>query len=336
MILYISSKEKKKKTIIHHKKFTKIIQESKIYYIFATDNHSNLIIMKNVSLLFIIGLLCTYLSTSCEKPIINEKISADEVRVVFHVVSFSQTPLTTSNVRQVPVRIDEACSRLSFAIYDGNTKVKSVNQTKGSNDFGTLSLVLPKGNYRLVAIAHNGTGTATISSPNKITFPNNKCTDTFYICEDFSVSDNSEFDLILKRAVAMFRFVIEDTFPENIHQMKFYYTGGSSTFDATTGYGCVNSKQTEYREINDEMGNNEKQFDLFTFPHAEEDTLKMTITALSSTDVTIKERNFTSIPVKKNYITQYSGTFFDSTSSEGDLNIHFQVDTTWIQYSHRY
>ena len=142
--------------------------------------------------------------------------------------------------------------------------------------------------WRLVAIAHNGTGTATISSPNKITFPNNKCTDTFYICEDFSVSDNSEFDLTLKRAVAMFRFVVEDAFPENIHQMKFYYTGGSSTFDATTGYGCVNSKQTEYREINDEMGNNEKQFDLFTFPHAEEDTLKMTITALSSTDVTIK------------------------------------------------
>ena len=35
-------------------------------------------------------------------------------------------------------------------------------------------------------------------------------------------------------------------------------------------------------------------------------------------------------------MTQYSGTFFDSTSSEGDLNIHFQVDTTWIQYSHRY
>ena len=305
MILHKSSKEKKKKTIIHHKKFTKIIQESKIYYIFATDNHSNLIIMKNVSLLFIIGLLCTYLSTSCEKPFINEKISADEVRVVFHVVSFSQTPLTTSNVRQVPVRIDEACSRLSFAIYDGNTKVKSVNQTKGSNDFGTLSLVLPKGNYRLVAIAHNGTGAATISSPDKITFPNNKCTDTFYICEDFSVSDNSEFDLTLKRAVAMFRFVVEDAFPENIHQMKVYYTGGSSTFDATTGYGCVNSKQTEYREISDEMGNNEKQFDLFTFPHAEEDTLKMTITALSSTDVTIKERNFTSIPVKKNYITQY-------------------------------
>ena len=298
--------------------------------------HSNLINMKNVSLLFVIGLLCTYLSTSCEKPIINEKISADEVRVVFHVASFSQMPLTTSNIRPVPVRIDEACSRLSFAIYDGSTKVKSVNQTKGSNDFGTLSLVLPKGNYRLVAIAHNGTGAATISSPDKITFPNNKCTDTFYICEDFSVSDNSEFDITLKRAVAMFRFVIEDTFPENIHQMKFYYTGGSSTFDATTGYGCVNSKQTEYREISDEMGNNEQQFDLFTFPHAEEDTLKMTITALSATDVTIKERNFASIPVKKNYITQYSGTFFDSTSSEGDLNIHFQVDTTWIQYSHRY
>lgn len=282
------------------------------------------------------GIICTCLLLSCEKALIDNNISTEEARVVFRVISYTQEPFNTSHVRQAPVRIEEACSRISFAIFEGSTKVKSINQTKGSTDFGTLSLTLPKGNYRLVAIAHNGTGAATISSPDKISFPNNKCTDTFYICQDFSVSDNSEYDITMKRATAMFCFIIEDSIPKQVDKMKFYYTGGSSTLDATTGFGCVNSKQTEYREINDEMGRKGMEFNVFTFPHAIEDTLKMTITALTSSEVTVKERTFATIPVKLNYITRYSGTFFDTITSEGDLDIHFQADTTWIQYSHRY
>lgn len=293
-------------------------------------------IMKKQCTQTIMGIICTCLLLSCEKALIDNNISTEEARVVFRVVSYTQEPFNTSHVRQSPVRIEEACSRISFAIFEGSTKVKSINQTKGSTDFGTLSLTLPKGNYRLVAIAHNGTGAATISSPDKISFPNNKCTDTFYICQDFSVSDNSEYDITMKRATAMFCFIIEDSIPKQVNKMKFYYTGGSSTLDATTGFGCVNSKQTEYREINDEMGRKGMEFNVFTFPHAIEDTLKMTITALTSSEVTVKERTFATIPVKLNYITRYSGTFFDTITSEGDLDIHFQADTTWIQYSHRY
>lgn len=293
-------------------------------------------IMKKQCTQTIMGIICTCLLLSCEKALIDNNISTEEARVVFRVVSYTQEPFNTSHVRQAPVRIEEACSRISFAIFEGSTKVKSINQTKGSTDFGTLSLTLPKGNYRLVAIAHNGTGAATISSPDKISFPNNKCTDTFYICQDFSVSDNSEYDITMKRATAMFCFIIEDSIPKQVDKMKFYYTGGSSTLDATTGFGCVNSKQTEYREINDEMGRKGMEFNVFTFPHAIEDTLKMTITALTSSEVTVKERTFATIPVKLNYITRYSGIFFDTITSEGDLDIHFQADTTWIQYSHRY
>lgn len=293
-------------------------------------------IMKKQCTQTIMGIICTCLLLSCEKALIDNNISTEEARVVFRVVSYTQEPFNTSHVRQAPVRIEEACSRISFAIFEGSTKVKSINQTKGSTDFGTLSLTLPKGNYRLVAIAHNGTGAATISSPDKISFPNNKCTDTFYICQDFSVSDNSEYDITMKRATAMFCFIIEDSIPKQVDKMKFYYTGGSSTLDATTGFGCVNSKQTEYREINDEMGRKGMEFNVFTFPHVIEDTLKMTITALTSSEVTVKERTFATIPVKLNYITRYSGIFFDTITSEGDLDIHFQADTTWIQYSHRY
>lgn len=298
---------------------------------------SNLIIMKKKNLFFVMSVLCVFM-TSCEKTMLNDQLSPNEgeAKVVFHVTQFSQLPFTTSQTRNAPVLVEEACSRISFAIFDGSTKVKSVNQTIDNDDFGTFSLVLPKGDYQLVVIAHNGTASATISSPDKITFPNNKCTDTFYICQDFTVTGNSEFDLTLKRAVAMFRLMIEDPIPASVSRMKFYYTGGSSTFDATSGYGCVNSKQTEYREITDDMRESNSQFDLYTFPHANQDTLKMVVTAQTSTEATIKERTFAIVPVKVNCITQYSGTFFESTPTEGDLDLHFQVDTTWVQYSHRY
>lgn len=298
---------------------------------------SNLNIMKNKCLLFLAWLLCAFI-TSCEKAMLNENTPTNEenVNVVFRVSPFSQVSFASSQTKRAPTRVEEVCSRISFAIFDGNTKVKNVNQTIGDEGFGTLSLTIPKGKYQLIAIAHNGTASATISSPNKITFPNNKCTDTFYICQDFTVSTNSEYDLTLKRAVSMFRLLIEDSIPTSVTQIKFYYTGGSSTFDAVSGYGCVNSKQTEIRIITDEMRKNGTKLDVFSFPHADEDTLKMTITAQTSSEATVKERTFANIPIKLNSITQYSGTFFEATSTEGDIDLHFKVDTTWVQYSHRY
>lgn len=47
----------------------------------------------------------------------------------------------------------------------------------------------------------------------------------------------------------MFRLVIKDEIPEQAKKIKFYYTGGSSTLNAKTGYGCVNSKQTEILDL---------------------------------------------------------------------------------------
>ncbi len=102
--------------------------------------------------------------------------------------------------------------------------------------------------YRVVIIGHNGTGNCTISSPEKVKFASNKLTDTFYYYGKLILTDGEETEesIELKRAVAQFKVHITDTeIPAEAHSIKFYYTGGSSTLDATTGYGCVNSRQTE-------------------------------------------------------------------------------------------
>lgn len=221
------------------------------------------------------------------------------------------------------------CSRLNVAIFDADgTKVKTVAQKEGDASYGTVALTLAAGTYQLVVIAHNGEGSATITSTEKVTFPNNKVTDTFYYYGDLIVtSEVQSYDLTLTRAVAMFRLVLTDEeIPSTVTKFKFYYTGGSSTFSPSAGYGCVNSKQTEIRAVTDGV----TTFDIFTLPHTEEDVLtKLTVTALDANDNTVKERIFENVPVTRNQITRYTGSFFGSGGQTSDGTFRLTADPDW-------
>ena len=255
-------------------------------------------------LLFAISILTL---TACEKPILGEDEvgdSATEANVILHFTQFEQEAFT-----RAATDITSLCSRLNIAIFNSEgTKVKTVAQKEGDSDYGTVALSLAEGTYQLVVIAHNCEGSATITSTEKVTFPNNKVTDTFYYYGDLVVtSEQQNYDLTLTRAVAMFRLVLTDEdIPSAVAKFKFYYTGGSSTFSPKDGYGCVNSKQTEIRTVA-----SDGVYEIYTLPHTEEDVLtKLTVTALDANDNVVKEQNFENIPITRNQITRYSGTFF--------------------------
>ena len=242
------------------------------------------------------------LMAACEKPILDEDVvSMKEPNVILHMTQYEQESFGT----RAATNITELCSRLNIAIFDdGGTKVKTVTQKEGDASFGTVALTLAAGTYQLVVIAHNGEGSATITSTEKVTFPNNKVTDTFYYYGDLIVtSEVQSYDLTLTRAVAMFRLVLtDDEIPSSVAKFKFYYTGGSSTFSPSAGYGCVNSKQTEIRTVADGANT----FDIYTLPHTEDDILtKLTVTALDANDNTVKERIFENVPVTRNQVTRY-------------------------------
>ena len=266
------------------------------------------------------------LVAACEKPILNEEeVEQKEANVILHMTMYEQESFT-----RAATDITELCSRLNIAIFsmDG-TKVKTVAQKEGDASYGTVALTLAAGTYRLVVIAHNCDGSATITSEEKVTFPNNKVTDTFYYYGDLVVTDAKQsYDLTLTRAVAMFRLVLTDEeIPSNVAKMKFYYVGGSSTFSPKDGYGCVNSKQTEVRSVADDG-----IYDIYTLPHTEDDVLtKLTVTALDANDNTVKERLFENVPVTRNQITRYTGSFFGSgggggSSSDGTFRLTAKPD----------
>ena len=274
------------------------------------------------------------LVAACEKPILDEDVvSMKEANVILHMTQYEQEAFGNSGNRaatRAATDITELCSRLNIAIFDAEgTKVKTVAQKEGDASFGTVALTLAAGTYQLVVIAHNGEGSATISSTEKVTFPNNKVTDTFYYYGDLIVtSEVQTYDLTLTRAVAMFRMVLtDDEIPSTVTKFKFYYTGGSSTFSPSAGYGCVNSKQTEIRPVADDG-----TYEIFTLPHTEEDVLtKLTVTALDTNDNTVKERVFENVPVTRNQVTRYTGSFFGNGGSgqTSDGTFRLTADPDW-------
>lgn len=268
------------------------------------------------------------LLAACEKSIIDEKtedaIPAD-ANVILHFTQYEQEAFTRS-----ATDITNICSRLNIAIFDAEgTKVKTVAQKEGDASYGTVALSLAAGTYRLVVIAHSCDGSATITSTEKVTFPNNKVTDTFFYYGTLVVTDALQsYDLTLTRAVAMFRLVLtDDEIPSTVAKLKFYYLGGSSTFSPKDGYGCVNSKQTEIRPLS-----TDGIYEIYTLPHTEEDVLtKLTVTALDANDDVIMERTFENIPITRNQVTRYTGSFFGSGggNSTNDGTFRLTADPDW-------
>ena len=272
-----------------------------------------------------IGMMAT-LAVACEKPVLDEAPRPDdgEANVVLHFKQYEGDGFVTgpapgsfqTRATRAATDITELCNRLNIAIFDADgTKVKTIAQKRDDASYGTVALSLVAATYKLVVIAHNGDGSATISSEEKVTFPNNKVTDTYYYYGDLVVgAERQSYDLTLTRAVAMFRLVLTDeSIPSNVAKLKFYYLGGSSTFSPKDGVGCVNSKQTEIRPVS-----TDGVYEIYTLPHTEEDVLtKLTVTALDANDNIIKERIFENVPIIRNQVTRYTGSFFGSGGGGG-------------------
>ena len=257
---------------------------------------------------------------ACEKYVYDDSFEED---ANLWISTSVQTESYTKSVRP----LGELCSKISFAIYQDGVRVKYVNQKTGDSNFGNVALSLAPGHYSIVIIGHSGASSATTTNINKIAF-SSKVTDNFLYCEEMDIDDTqANITATLKRTVAMFRLVVTDDIPDNVARIKFYYTGGSSTLDAATGLGCVESRQTEYREVTD----GQKTFDIYTFPHSTTDHLKITITALDADDNPIAVKELNDVEVTVNMITRCTGNLFDGSGGTTFTKIGFDTnaDDEW-------
>ena len=301
--------------------------------------------MKKKTYVWLASLLLMLVATltSCEKFALDDSGTNSHdanANVIIHAsVAKNNSTGTRSGEEDEEVEgkpLEDYCSRLSIAIFDGEEKVKTLN-LKAEDGYDDIGINLDAGKYRMVAIGHNGSGNCTISSPEKVKFYKNKMTDTFFYYGTFNVIDGEDTDnyILLNRAVAQFKVHITDaTIPAEAHSIKFYYTGGSSTLDAVTGYGCVQSRQTESFKLQE----GKRDYSVYTFPREENKGLKMTINILYADAQSIKEYSKEGVPVKRNNITQTHISIKDHTISDPDQkedgdsgkgNLGFTVNPDW-------
>ncbi len=274
---------------------------------------------------------------ACEKPIVGDGYDVDEggANVVLRFTPYQQQDFT-----RAATKLTDQCSRLSVAAFDeDDAKVGSTKSFKSTDaNFGTVNMSLPEGTYTVVAIAHNSTdGNATITSPTKVTFPSNKMTDTFCYCGELVVDgDGINEELQMQRVVAMMRLTLTDEqIPSDVARLKFYYTGGSSTLNPRTGYGCVNSKQTEYRSVIGDDGQAVRVYEIYTAPHEQSDILKLTITSQDASNGDINTFSpMENVPVTRNKITTWEGSLFGGSGGTGggatsEGGVGLTLDTAW-------
>ena len=286
-----------------------------------------------VSLGAVFTVLMVFTLIACEKALMAEDSDTSDDKngnLRVRVFQIEQTPFGSLT----RAAASEVCTRLNFLIYNtDNSRAKMVNQTSSDKNFGTVSFQLDEGDYQLVVVGHSGSGNPTSTNPLKIQFTNaTGFTDTFLSSDDITVKaeDPLEIDVTLVRIVALCRFCLTDDIPADVRKMQFYYTGGSGAFDAYTGLGSVNSKQTVTFDVSD---GSQKQFDLYTFLHEESDNIALKVTALDASGNVLYERDF-DVPMQQNHITWLTGAFFSGSGSSSTTVTGVTVNTDWAGELH--
>lgn len=274
--------------------------------------------------------LFTLLLLGCEKPDFEAEQKngqETEANLVVSVFQLEQTPFSVIS----RTAVGDACTRLNFAIYDEDgSRVKQTNQQLGDADFGKASFQLSKGTYQLVVVGHSSSGNPTMTDPAKVQFTNaTGYTDTFLYYEEVTIDDASQnLSVTLHRIVSLCRFVITDDYPQNVSTMRFQYKGGSGAFNASTGFGSVNSTQT--LEFSASTGT--KQFDLYTFLHDTTGTIHLLVTAYDVNSNVLYEKEF-DVPMVQNQISWLSGPYFSDSNTQ-TLSTTIDVNTDWAGETH--
>ena len=230
----------------------------------------------------------------------------------------------------VPEQADFSYTHLCFAIYDmAGKRLRQTNQTSDDAKLGSCTYRLEDGEYQLVVLAHSCAKNPAMTNPEKIQFNNSQgYTETFLYYDILDAGATDTVCATLQRVVSMGRFVIADSIPDGITDIRCEYTGGSGYLSAVTGRGVTGKAQTATFSV--QPGQPRAQLDFYTFLPDEADSVTLTVTAINSAGKKQLSRTFT-LPMRQNQITWLTGRFFNETTQPSDWTIipNISIDPQW-------
>ena len=284
------------------------------------------------------ALIFASLFTSCERAVLSsddddiEEVVSKGKGELYVTCSFSQTQ--SEITRASSVSLSECATRVQYVIMQGETMVYNSEQINGGgNSFGTLSVNLEPGTYRLMVFAHNEKNGNPISvgTDGSIQGYNNRVTESFsYSDEVVIVKDKRKtVSCKLTRCVAMVNFTSTDKIPAEVSKFKLTLTGISSRYDLRNQIGAdVTTYVTSMAELNSDRRTSEgmmADIHSYVFLPAIETTINAKFEFYNNANELVLTRNIEGIQMRINAKTSVTGTFFQSDGVDASIT----VDNDW-------
>ena len=214
-------------------------------------------------------------------------------------------------------------TRLDIAIIPVNSRqnIQYVHQSDATQSgFGSATLRLPIGKYKMVAIASKVEGEVNIVSAEKVTFPEKeKLDDMAYVCKDIEVKSGSNtFNCQLERAISLLKFQSTDNLPVGFSKIEASLVGNvSRVFNPTTGYGVVdaggNTHNRNWSLANAKSG--KVGLSIYVFLASEKETIQADLKIYNTDNEVAKALHFDQVTLQQNHVTTYTGPLFTSGSA---------------------
>ena len=229
---------------------------------------------------------------------------------------------------------------INFAAIDstGQIAYSTLQSSKDSVDFGSVSFDVKAGTYTFVATAYALISGVTISSTGgnaMVTLPDERVCETFCARQQFTVTAGQEVNLqmTLRRVTASLELKTTDNVPVGAKRVEFLV--GDTTkaqysvfqFNAATGlmdgFGQSGHLKRSWSILDSEAGSpTVKQFALLL--GATSQSLPVTIKIKDKNDELLYEHFIPSVPFEQNCITTITGELY-GTTAQGNL----RFDTAW-------
>ena len=214
-------------------------------------------------------------------------------------------------------------TRLDIAIIPVNSSqdIQYIHQADATQDgFGSATLRLPIGKYKMVAIASKVKGEVNIVSAEKVTFPEDeKLDDMAYVCKDIEVKSGSNtFNCQLERAISLLKFQSSDNLPVGFSRIEASLVGNvSRVFNPTTGYGVVDAGGNTHNRIWSlaDAKSGTVGLYIYVFLASEKETIQADLKIYNTDNKVAKALHFDQVILQQNHVTTYTGPLFTSGSA---------------------
>lgn len=264
----------------------------------------------------------------------NNEISPEmgEKVVSFRVTNFFQYEMgAPTRATPVSAKDSKKIKHLALGIFNEQTG-KMVNeliiQNLGEDGFGSFTVKLHYGQYRMVFLGYGGDKACIMESPEHISFVDGYVPQTFLYTTKITIDAKSKLqtNITLRRVVAGFKVVMEDVIPANASTVCFSTTGGGTVLNAMTGLAASKTGRNAVLDVTDDYkGAPDKYATIYLFLSENPEKMNITTSVKGADDKVIRERLFSDVSLKVNTMTEYKGQFFEEES----YGFSISVDEDW-------